>query len=133
LWYVEGMRIYLSGPHFWPLHSTLWAWSSRRRVRTAPRRRHRAVPRRRAWPQALCVLLVIGGISKAYEAALWAGILVTVIVVAVAVLAAYGLIASAQGETAPARGDAWKAQHVPASAEYKAAHPEGPRDWEQAS
>lgn len=131
------MRITLSGPHFWALHSTLWAWSSRRRARTAPRPRHRAASRRRAWPQALCVLLVIGAVSKAYEAALWAGILVTVLVAAVVVLAAYGLAAAVQGEAAPgraapARDDAWKAQHVPASAEYKAAHPEGPRDREQA-
>jgi hypothetical protein len=27
----------------------------------------------------------------------------------------------------------WRADHVPASAEYKAAHPEGPRDWTPAS
>jgi small-conductance mechanosensitive channel len=127
------VRITLSGPHLGPLHSTLWAWSSRRRARTAPRPRHRAASRRRAWPQALCVLLVIGAVSKAYEAALWAGILVTVTVAAVVLLAAYGLAVSVQGEAAPARDDAWKAQHVPASAEYKAAHSEGPRDWEQVS
>jgi uncharacterized membrane protein len=27
----------------------------------------------------------------------------------------------------------WRADHVPASAEYRRAHPEGPRDWTPAS
>lgn len=37
-------------------------------------------------------------------------------------------------KAAAGSGDAgWRADHVPASAEYKAAHPEGPRDWEPVS
>jgi hypothetical protein len=92
------MRIILGGPHFGPVHSTLWSWSPG--CHCAPRPRcchHRVVlvrPRRRVWPQALAVLLLIGAVSKAYEAHLWLGVLVTALLAGVAALVVYALIVS---------------------------------------
>lgn len=90
------MRIYLSGPHLGPLHTTLWSWPPRRLP--ASRRPRRTARRgRRWWPQALGALLVIGAVSKAYQAALWLGVLVTVVTVVTVVLGAYGMTVSARG------------------------------------
>jgi hypothetical protein len=131
-------RVYLTGPHLGPLHSTLWSWSPS--CHHAAPRCHSVVvvsPRRRIWPQVLAVLLLIGAVSKAYEASVLLGVVVTVLLGGIAAAAVHGVIISA-GER-PSRqvaGDqsaSWKADHVPASPEYKAAHQQGPRDWEQAS
>jgi len=75
----------------------LWSWPPRRRARPARLPRHAAPrrARRRWWPQALAALLVIGGISKAYDAHLWLGILVTVLAAAITALGVYGMIIGA--------------------------------------
>jgi len=133
-------RIWVSGPHLGPVHSTLWSWSPGCH-HPAPRcHRHPVVlvsPRRRIWPQVLAVLLLIGAVSKAYEASVLLGALVTVLLAGIAAAAVYGIVVSAgerpSRQVAGDQPDGWKADHVPASPEYKKAHPQGPRDWEQAS
>jgi hypothetical protein len=70
------------------------------------------------WPQALAVLLLIGAVSKAYEAHVWLGILTTVLLAVIVGIAVHALIVSVGG---PPR--------KPAAAD----HPTGPRDWEPAS
>lgn len=58
-----------------------------------------------------------------------------VFTVAVAIIVALLVLHLTPGRPAkakparPAATAAWKADHVPASAEYRRAHPEGPRDW----
>jgi hypothetical protein len=127
---LKHARIIVSGPHLGPVRTTLWSWSPGCH-HAAPRCRHRVVVvrprRRRVWPQALAVLLLIGGISKAYEANALLGVLVTVLLAGIAGIAVYALIVSAGG---PPRKPAASES---ASAEDKAAHPTGPRDWEQAA
>jgi hypothetical protein len=126
---LKHARIYVAGPHLGPLRTTLWSWSPGCCHHAAPRR-HRVVivqPRRRVWPQALAVLLLIGGISKAYEASVLLGVLVTVLLAGIAGMAVYALIVSAGGP--PRKPTATEA----ASAEDKAARPTGPRDWKQAA
>lgn len=62
-------------------------------------------------------------------------VLVLAAVVVVALLVLY-LRPARPAKAKPAAGSkdaGWRADHVPASAEYKAAHPEGPRDWEPVS
>jgi len=95
------MRVILDGPRFGPLRTILWSWPPRRRARPARLPRHAAPrrARRRWWPQALAALLVIGGISKAYDAHLWLGILVTVLAAAITALGVYGMIIGAPGKT----------------------------------
>jgi hypothetical protein len=66
------------------------------------------------------------------------GILVVVILAVVAGLSVYGAIAAWRETRKRAMPDdgrdtGFHAAHVPASAAYKKAHPQGPRDWEQAS
>jgi 4-amino-4-deoxy-L-arabinose transferase-like glycosyltransferase len=86
------------------------------------------------WLYAL--IFLVGGITWAWiEAPTWVRILLVVIAFAVIVLAALALLGTViqrreARERAKAGDAGWRAQHVPASAEYKAAHPEGPRDWE---
>ena len=99
------MRVILDGPRFGPLRTILWSWSPRRRARPArlPRPAAPRRARRRWWPQALAVLLLIGGIGKAYEAHVWLGILITVLLAGIAALVVHGLIVAAgprhQGRT----------------------------------
>lgn len=62
-------------------------------------------------------------------------VLVLAVVVIVALLVLY-LRPARPVKAKPATGSkdaGWRADHVPASAEYKAAHPAGPRDWEPVS
>jgi hypothetical protein len=62
-------------------------------------------------------------------------VLVLAAVIVVALLVLY-LRPARPVKAKPATGSkdaGWRADHVPASAEYKAAHPAGPRDWEPAS
>jgi len=99
------MRIILDGPHLGPLRTTLWSGSPGCH-HAAPRRcrcHHVIVVRRRVWPQAVAVLLLIGGIGKAYEAHVWLGILITVLLAGIAALVVHGLIVAAgprhQGRT----------------------------------
>ena len=114
-------RVYLAGPHLGPLHSALWSWSPGG-CHHAPHRCRPAVivvpRRRRVWPQALAVLLLIGAVSKAYEASVWLGVLVTVLLAGIVAAAVYALIVSVGG---PPR--------KPAASEAAS----GPRDWRQAS
>jgi hypothetical protein len=130
-------RIWIGGPHLGPVRTILWSSSP---GCCAPRHRHPVVlvsPRRRIWPQVLAVLLLIGAVSKAYEASVLLGVLVTVLLAGIAAAAVHGVIVSAgerpSRQVAGGQSASWKADHVPASPEYKAAHPQGPRDWEQAS
>jgi hypothetical protein len=115
-------RIWVTGPHLGPAHTSLWSWSpgchhaAPRVVIVRPRRR-------RVWPQVFAVLLLIGAVSKAYEASVWLGILITVLLAGIVAVAVYALVVSAGG---PPRKPT-------ATAEDKAAHPAGPRDWEPAS
>lgn len=127
--YSWGVRVSV-GPSFGPVRTTLWSSGS-----------HRRRPAGAGWLYLL--IAAAGGITWAWIAALWLGILVTVLAAVIVALAVYGLLA-AHAETdrrrrarrKPARQPepaGWKADHVPASAEYKAAHPDGPRDWEPAT
>jgi hypothetical protein len=108
-------RLWVSGPHLGPLHSVLWSSSPRR---TPPRHRAPRAPRRRRWPWVLALLVLVGAVSKAYEAALWAGILVTAVLAGLAALAALGLVARARAQ---------------AAAPPPAGTPAGPRDWTPAA
>lgn len=105
-----------------PVHTVLWS-SGHRHVKGA------------GW--LYLAILLCGGITWAYIAALWIGVLVSVLVLAAIVLALYGIVAAHRETRKRAKGKSngagWKAEHVPASAEYRAAHPDGPRDWEPAS
>lgn len=119
------MRLSIHGPSIGPVHTTLWS-SGRRSRRPAPYRGLR-------W----LYFIAVGGIAWAYIDALWLGILVSVLAAAVVALGVYGAV-SGRRETRrrPAAQDkplGWKADHVPASAEYRKAHPEGPRDRASAS
>lgn len=117
------MRIYVSGPHIGPVRTVVWSSGHRRHVRGA------------GWLYLL--IAACGGITWAYIAALWIGVLVSVILALVIALAVYGIVAARremrQRAAAKDGSPGWKAEHVPASAEYRAAHPEGPRDWEPAN
>lgn len=127
------MRIWISGPHLGSAHTSLWSWSSRRRparVYVVQQRPLRPA-RKRRWPWVLLILIAAGSIIRACEAVPWLGILFTVAVGVILALGARGLIAGrrqtpGRAVTADAPPPAsWKAGHVPASAEYKKAHPGG--------
>lgn len=118
------MRAYVRGPSLGPVRTTLWSSGHRRRhVKGA------------GW--LYLAILLCGGITWAWIAAPWIGVLVSVLVLAAVVLALYGIVAARRETRERAKGrskDAGrKAEHVPASAEYREAHPEGPRDWTPAS
>lgn len=96
------MRVWVTGLHLGPAHTTLWSGSPHCHHHTAPRRprcccHYVYVARRRVWPQVLGVLLIIGGISKAYEANVWLGLVVTLIAAAVTVLGVGGIISAQKG------------------------------------
>lgn len=112
------MRLWISGPHIGPVRTTLWSSGGRKSGGGGCL----------GWFLALALLGGVFGVSPVLG---W-----LVFAVAVAIIA--GLLVlhlmpdrPAKAKPArPARTAAWKADHVPASAEYRKAHPEGPRDWE---
>jgi hypothetical protein len=121
---VRVVRAYIRGPSFGPVRTTLWSSRSHRRhVKGA------------GW--LYLVIFAAGGITWAWIAAVWLGILVTIAAALIVALAVYGLLAAhaemdrrRRARRKPAHAAAgepagWKAEHVPASAEYRAAHPEG--------
>jgi hypothetical protein len=114
------MRVFVAGPHVGPVHTVLWSSGHHRRVKGA------------GWLYLLIALC--GGVAWAFIAAPWIGVLVSAAVLGAIVLALYGVVAAhrqtRERMKARSKGAGWKAEHVPASAEYRAAHPEGPRDWE---
>jgi uncharacterized membrane protein len=78
----------------------------------------------------------VGGIAWAFIVSPALGILVVVVIAVIAGLGAYGAVAARRETRRRAMPDdgrdtGFQAAHVPASRAYKAAHPEGPRDWEQ--
>lgn len=107
------MRLWIAGPHLGPVRTTLWSSGNRRGQRSYAGR----------FIFAVILLGATFGVSPVLG---WL-VLVLAAVIIVALLVRYLRPAKVK----PAKSDAgWKADHVPASAEYKAAHPEGPRDWE---
>lgn len=88
-------RVYLTGPHLGPLRTTLWSWSPGRRRRTPPRVVIIRPHRRRIWPQVSAVLLLIGAVSKAYQASVLLGVLITVLLAGVVAVAVHALVGRA--------------------------------------
>lgn len=106
------MRLYVSGPH--------------------PGRRYH-----RTHGGSLLLALILLGAAFGLSPVLGWLLLVLAAVSAVTYIVVQVWAAVRHGKPskpAAGSGDAgWRADHVPASAEYKAAHPAGPRDWEPVS
>jgi hypothetical protein len=103
-------RLWVSGPHLGPLHSVLWSSSPRR---TPPRHRAPRAPRRRWWLWVLALLLLVGAISKAYETALWLGIVVSAVPAGALAAAVVSVVRTARR----------------AAVRSSAGNRVGPRDW----
>jgi len=120
------VHVHVHGPGIGPVHTTLWS-SGRRRTRTP----------HRGWIRAYFIACALTGWAFAIAGPLgWLAIILFFILpVTVIVLRRRSRRQRAPGRSMPddGRDTGWKAEHVPASAEYKKAHPEGPRDWEPAA
>lgn len=98
-------HVHVNGPHLGPVHTTLWSSGHRRHP----------VPFK-GW--LLLYFGSIGGIAWAFTVALALGIVASGGLALIVFLAVYGALA---------------ARRVSRSRAYRKAHPQGPRDWEQAS
>jgi hypothetical protein len=87
---------------------------------------------RRSYAGRFIFALILLGATFGVSPVLGWLVLALAAVVIVVLLARY-LMPGRPAKAKPARAAKtaeWRADHVPASAEYRRAHPEGPRDWE---